>query len=347
MKEQVAIEAVVANVVLAVGKLAVGAITHATSVFADGIHSTVDVISSAVSLIGIKAANKPSDKKHPYGHYKFEVLSGLIITTILFLTGLWILYDAYKSFIHPTNMKYEVVAIITMLVSALINAIVAARKISVGKKENSISLISDGVHSKLDVYSSLAILVGLILNIFWPYFNALFTALIGIYILKESIELGKEATDSLLDASAGEEVENKIKEIVKRHNIELADLKTQKKGSSITANLLIKLPKNLKVEDATRISKELREDLEKNINNLSYIAIQVEDSISTNYYCKKSLGLTNAYEWKGNGQGNAQRGIPPKYCVCPNCGYKVEHTPGVPCSSLTCPNCGTHLKREV
>ena len=84
MKEKVAAISILANVILAGGKLVAGFIAGSGAVFAEGLHSGMDILSSTISFIGIKIAKKPVDKKHPYGHYKFEVLAGLIITIILY-----------------------------------------------------------------------------------------------------------------------------------------------------------------------------------------------------------------------------------------------------------------------
>jgi len=81
------------------------------------------------------------------------------------------------------------------------------------EKRNSISLLSDGIHSRIDVYTSIAVLVGLLVVKFigFEYADPALAFFIGLYIIKEAFFLGKEATDSLLDVSAGEEIENKIK----------------------------------------------------------------------------------------------------------------------------------------
>jgi hypothetical protein len=161
--------------------------------------------------------------------------------------------------------------------------------------------------------------------------------------------LGKEAVDSLLDVSAGPEIEEKIKELAKKENIEINSLKTQKKGSVITANLEISLPNNLKVDQATKISENLRKKLMENIKNLSYVAIQIKShDMETSFY-KPFFGRGFGWQRKGRFKGEieeAQGRGPGGYCVCKKCGYRVEHQPGVPCSSLICPNCKTHLTRE-
>ena len=349
MKEKVAIIAIFANIILAGGKIIVGIIANSSAVLAEGIHSFMDVFSSAISFIGIKISKKPSDKKHPYGHYKFEVFSGLLITFILFGTGAWIIYEAYQKFLDPSSIKIPVLAFGVMIFSAVVNEIMARLKIHFGKKENSISLLSDGVHSRVDVYASLAVFIGLFLTKYWIYADSFLALLIGIYIVKESFSLGREAVDSLLDVSAGEEIEEKIKSISKAQNIEMSSLKTQKKGSAITANLDIKLSSDLSVEEATKISNNLREKLINEIESLQYVVIQIKShEMETRFYKPvfgKGFGWQRRGRFKDEVEEAAGKG-PSGYCVCSKCGYKISHQSGVPCSDLECPKCHIKLTRE-
>jgi cation diffusion facilitator family transporter len=358
MKEKIAKISILANVVLAGGKISAGILSNSASVLAEGIHSLMDVFSSLISFFGIKISKKPADKEHPYGHFKFEVLAGFLITLILFGTGLAIIYEAYQKFKNPSLIKIPILALSVMIFSALINETMSRLKTYFGKKENSVALISDGVHSRVDVFASLAVFAGLILNKYWIYTDSVLAFLIGFYIVKESFSIGKEAIDSLLDVSAPLEVEEKIREIAKSQGIEISDLKTQKKGSVFTANLEINLPKNLDVDTATKISENLRERLIKEIKNLVYVVIQIKShEVETGFYKPVpgtlgfGRGFGRGFGWRRRGrfrgkiEGAQGRG-PGGYCVCPKCGYRVEHQPGVPCSSLICPNCKTHLKRE-
>ena len=349
MKEKIALISILANVILAGGKIVVGFISHSVAILAEGVHSLTDVFSSAIGYVGIKISKKPADQRHPYGHYKFEVLAGFLITLILFGTGAGIIYGAYQKFLTPSLIRMPVLAFLVMIFSALVNEIMSRLKIHFGKKENSIALLSDGFHSRIDVFSSLAVFGGLILTKYWIFSDPLLAILIGIYIIRESFSLGKEAVDSLLDVSAGSEIEEKIKEIGKSQNIKIDNLKTQKKGSVITANLEINLPSNLKVEEATKISESLRENLMKEIENLSYVAIQIKShEMETGFYKPafgRGFGWQRRGRFRGKVEGAGDRG-PGGFCVCPKCGYRVEHQPGIPCSTLTCPNCKIPLRRE-
>ncbi len=349
MKEKIAAISILANAILAVGKIFVGFVSKSSSILAEGVHSFMDILSSTIGYIGIKISQKPEDQKHPYGHYKFEVLAGFFITLILFGTGLGIIYEAYQKFLNPSLIKIPFLAFGVMAFSALGNGIMARLKIHFGKKENSMALLSDGFHSRVDVFTSLAVFIGLFLAKYWIYVDSILAFLIGLYIIKESFSLGREALDSLLDVSAGEEIEGKIKKIAKEQNIEIISLKTQKKGSAVTANLEIKLPGNLSVDEATKTSNNLREKLMKEIENLQYVAIQIKShEIETGFY-KPGLGRGFGWQRRGKFKGEVKEAVgrgPGGYCVCPECGYQIEHQRGTPCSSFKCPKCKINLERR-
>jgi len=349
MKEKVAGISILANAVLAGSKITVGIFSNSVAILAAGIDSFMDIFTSIISYAGIKISKKPSDKEHPYGHHKFEVLTGIIITIILSLTGIGIIYKAYQDFINPETIKISYLAFGVMIFSVIVNEIMARLKIHFGKKENSISLLSDGFHSRIDVYTSLAILLGLFLVKYWIYADSLLAMLVGFYIIKGSFSLGKEAMDSLLDVSAGDEIEGKIRSIAQVQNIEISSLKTQKKGSAITANIEIKLPNDLNVERATKISKELRKKLIKEIETLQYVAIQIiSHAVETGFY-KPDFG--KSFGWQRQGKfkkeiNKADSKGPEGDCSCPKCDYKEPHQRGVPCSKLKCPNCNINLERK-
>jgi cation diffusion facilitator family transporter len=354
-KEKVSIISVFANIILALSKITIGLISKSSAVFAQGLDSSIDIISSFLNFFGIRASKKPADKEHPYGHHKFEVLSGLIITIILFFTGLWIIYESYKGFINPRLTEISYLALGVMAFSAVINETMARVKMNYGRKENSISLISDGIHSRLDVISSLVVFAGLFLTPIFAYSDPLLTLLIGLYIIKEAFSLGKEAADSLLDVSAGEKIEQKIRDVSENQKIKLSDLKTQKKGSAITANMVIELPKSLNIEDATKISSNLQKKLIGTISNLQYVAIQISShDIENNYYEPADIipGIKIGHGFGWQRQGKFMEKIPEAKgygpggkCICPKCGNETEHQRGIPCSTLKCPKCKNPMTR--
>jgi len=347
MKEQISILGIIANILLAIGKIITGIFTKSASILADGVNSGTDVFASAINLIGIKVAQKPADIEHPYGHEKAEVISGFIITLIILGSGIFIIYDAITGFLGKQVVTISYIAFIVMAFSVLINFIMSKLKIHYGKKENSVSLLSDGIHSRIDVLVSLGVFIGLFLVKYWIHFDSVIALLIGLYIIKEAFGLGKETTDALLGASSPK-TEEKIKKIIKKEKIELTNLKTQKLGANAFAEITIKLPSKLKVNEASALTKKLENKLISQIQELHYTSIQIKSHDIERGYFKPSLGKGFGWQRKARFKDTIKgaRGAGPGgFCVCRNCGYKIEHKRGTPCSTLKCPKCRSIMTR--
>lgn len=356
MKKKIAILSILANAFLSGGKIWAGFMFHSSAVLAEGFHSLTDIFSSFIGYFGIKFSEKPFDKKHPYGHYKFEVLSGGIITLILFSTGAGVIYESYQSFLKPGQIEANYVVYSIMALSVVINYLTSKIKIYYGKKENSLTLLSDGSHDRADVLASLAVLLGLFFTRYFIYTDAILAFLVGLYIVKESFSLGKEAVDSLLDASAGDEVEGAIKIIAKEQEVLVSELKTQKRGSAVTANIEIALSDKLSVGEATKISDDLRQKLLEKVENLKYVTISLKShDLETSYFRPANLfsnfEFGSGFGWQQKGRfksdlKNAEGHGPGGMCICPQCGYTQNHEKGQPCSNLQCPQCKINLERK-
>ena len=358
--ERVSVIAVGANLFLFLIKLFAGLISGSYAVLADAVNSGSDIFASGINYIGIKISKKPSDKNHPYGHQKYEVLVGLVVTLVIFGSAIYIIYNSVTGLFNPSPIEMSVLAITIMIISSLTNEVMARLKIKTGKKENSIALVADGVHSRIDVLSSAAVVVGLAVSKYWIYADSVVALGVGLWILKESFSLGKEATDNLTDVSAGEEKEESIKKVVKEEGIEIADLKTQKRGNIFSANLTVSLPSNLKVEEATSMTEKLRQRLLNEISDLGYVVISIEGSNkSTSYYRGFSWG-GGGYAWRSSMRSKDQKHphsaihhtgnhprTNPGSCICPKCGHKEGHERGVPCATIRCPKCNIPLTREL
>ncbi|MBR9691228.1 cation transporter [Candidatus Woesearchaeota archaeon] len=342
-KENVSIIAVFANIVLALSKIIIGLASKSSAVIAEGVHSGMDIISSAISFAGIKAAKKPVDEKHPYGHYKFEVVAGLVITIILFGTALWIIYEAATSFFAVKELLITPLTLGVMAFSAIVNEVMARIKLKAGKENESMALIADGQHSRVDVLASIGVFIGLLLTRYWIHLDAVIALLLGVYILIESISLGKKTTDSLLDVSAGEEIENQIKDILKKENIKLSSLKTQKLGPAVFAELKIMLDPKLKVEQASSITKTLQEKIQQEISAVEYVVIQIESHGAIREEAYKGV-FGRRIGWRGR-MGGISLG-PGGECFCTKCGAAIPHKAGVPCYKMKCPECGRFMTRK-
>jgi len=273
--QSVSIISTFCNLGLGISKLIFGFLIGSVALIADGIHSGLDVFSSFITFLGLKTARKPVDREHPYGHYRAESLAGLLVAILLAVSGIWILYEAVERFFGGGVVRLSLGAILVVIISIAVTEFLARLKFYYGRKHKTLSLVADAEHSRADALSSIGVLGGLFLIRYFSLADAIAAFGIGGYILFEAFKIGKEITDSLLDV-ANKDVEERIKKICQAHNIEISDLKTRKIGAFNSADLKIKLPPRLKVEDVQKITDTLEERLLKNIPELKQIVISIE-----------------------------------------------------------------------
>ncbi len=273
--QSVSIVSTFVNLGLGISKLIFGFLTGSVALIADGVHSSLDVFSSFVTFLGLKTARKPVDEKHPYGHWKAESLAGFLVAILLAVSGIWILYEAITGFFGEKIVKFSVWAIVVVVISILITEVLARLKFHYGKKHQSLALVADAEHSRADALSSIGVLAGLSLVKYFSSADAIIALFIGVYILYEAFQVGREITDSLLDVS-NKDVEERIKKICSSHKMEISQLRTRKIGAANFAEIKIKVPPKLKVGDVQKIINTLEERLLKNIPELKQIVISIE-----------------------------------------------------------------------
>ncbi len=272
----VSLVSVLTNIGLSVSQITAGIVFSSVSLVADGIHSGMDIFSSFVTYLGTKIATKKKDENHPYGYYKSENLAGLVVTFLLFFSGLVILHEAYKVFTSESSLiEVSPIAITVAIFSILFTEGLARFKFYFGEKNRSLALIADAEHSRADALSSVGVLVGLFASNYFPLADGFIAAGIGIYILHEAYELGKEVTDSLLDV-ANKDLEKKIEDIANNQNIDISKMRTRKIGSYNSAEIKIKLAPKLKMEEVEGIINNFEDKLKSSIDELQYTSIEVE-----------------------------------------------------------------------
>ena len=275
-KESVSILSTLANLVLGLLKIGLGLAAKSSALTAEGLHSTTDVVSSAITFVGIKIAKREPTKEHPYGWGRAEVLAGFVVTAFVALASLGIIREAVTSIFsgeHEASITF--LPLLVMTISVAVNEVMARLKIKVGQKEESLALIADGKHSRVDVLSSAGVLVGLGLARFFPIADSLTALFVGIYVLYETVILGKEITENLLDV-ADAEVEEEIRKIVREQQVDLITLKTRKIGARTSAELEISLPTETKISRADDLVSELQKALIAKIPRLEYVVVQIK-----------------------------------------------------------------------
>lgn len=138
-------------------------VTQSVAILTDALESTVNVIAGFIGLYSLYIASKPRDENHPYGHGKAEFLSAAVEGTLIIVAGLVIVYESILHFIYPKELQQLDRGIILVAITAIVNFVVGFISIRNGKKNNSLALIASGKHLQSDTYSTLGIILGLVL----------------------------------------------------------------------------------------------------------------------------------------------------------------------------------------
>lgn len=275
-KKQVSILSTFVNILLTLAKVGIGLLSRSNSIIASGVDSLSDILSSFLVFLGLRLSEKPPSKRFPYGLYRTETISSLLVFLIVLLSSAVVIYEAISNLLSQNfDLQTTPVALWVMVFSSIISAVMAYLKVKIGKSEKSISLITDGKHSQIDVLSSMGVFIGLIFAKQIPALDSIVALIFGFYIVISLIPLGKEVVEGVLDV-ADLEVENKVRKICKDQQVELAEIKSRKVGARIFVELTIILPSEVKVGKADQIISELQELLIDQIDTIENVVIQVK-----------------------------------------------------------------------
>ena len=267
-----------ANFIVALLKIVVGIAIRSTSMTADGFHSIADTTSNILGIIGIILASKPTDKEHPYGHSKFEVISGLFIgAMLLFLAGK-IIVDALESFRNPVVPAITIESLIALFITLFINIFVSNYEYKMGKRLNSYILISDSLHTKSDIFVSIGVLVTLLgVKFGLPIIiDPIVSLVVAGFILYASYEIFKSTINVLVDKAIIDDkdvisVLYTFKEIKTYHNI-----RSRGSENNIYIDMHIMVDTNMTVENAHKLSHDIEDKIRKIVNENAQVIIHIE-----------------------------------------------------------------------
>lgn len=263
---KVAFLSVISNFVLVLLKIIVGVFTGSVAVLSEGIHSSLDLAASLIAFFSVRISNKPADKIHRYGHGKVENISGTIETLLIFVAGIWIIYECVHKLINPEPIKLPFLGILVMLFGALVNFIVSKIISRTAKKTKSMAMKSNALHLLTDVYTSLGVAVSLFLvNITgWHFLDPIIGIVLAIYIIIEAYKLLKESFPPLLDASLSESEEEIILKTInsyKKEFIEYHDFRTRRSGPSEWIDFHLVVPSYYSINKAHDLCDRIEQDI--------------------------------------------------------------------------------------
>ncbi len=193
-----------ANIFVAVVKIIIGNMIQSASMMADGYHSLTDGVSNVVGIIGISLAAQPVDEKHPYGHRKYEGITGLFIGGMLLAIVANIVREAIPKLMAPVVPQVSAESLVALVVTVVVNIAVCWYEYRAGKRLNSYILISDSLHTRSDIYVSVGVLFTLVAIKLGapPVIDPITSLVVAAFIVKAAIEIIQSTSAILLDSNA-------------------------------------------------------------------------------------------------------------------------------------------------
>jgi cation diffusion facilitator family transporter len=258
------------NAFLVVAKLVIGILIGSVSVISEAIHSAVDLLAAVIAWFAVRVSGQPADKEHPYGHGKYENLSGAVEAALIFVAALWIVWEAVAKLRHGGGeISSPGWGAGVMAVSATVNLFVSRNLMKVGKKTDSLALIADAMHLRTDVWTSVGVLGGLAIiwvgkwivpgvNLAWV--DPVAAIAVALLITHAAWELTRHATGGLLDEALPEEDIAYIHETARTSFPirSLHDLRTRKSGPERFIDAHVAVPYELNVLEGHDKGKEFK-----------------------------------------------------------------------------------------
>ena len=272
---------IIGNILLSVMKLIAGFIAHSNAMISDAIHSASDVFSTFVVIIGIKLASKKADKEHPYGHERLECVAAIVLSMVLFITGLGIGATALKNI---TSGDYNNIAVpgILALVAAIVSIVSKEAMYWYtrynAKRIDSSALMADAWHHRSDAFSSIGALIGIAgARLGFPIMDSIASLIIFVFIIKAAYDIFKDAIDKMVDHACDDDTVNQIRECVMKHEdvLGIDMLQTRIFGNKIYVDLEIATDGSYTLSKAHTIAESVHDDIEKNFPKVKHIMVHV------------------------------------------------------------------------
>jgi len=266
------------NWLVAAAKIVYGLITRCSSMTADGFHSLADGTSNVIGLVGIHLAGQPTDEDHPYGHKKYETLFSLIIAALLFLVAFNLGKEGLSRLHHPAMPMIDIASFAIMLLTLSVNIAVMAYEQRRGKSLKSDILISDALHTRADILTSLSVIAALIfMKMGFAILDPVVTILISLFIAYAGFSILKESSNVLVDSAAIlntkriEDIVFDIKGVKNCHKI-----RTRGRPDDIYVDLHVQVSGQMHVDNAHKISYAIEDAIKKGIPEVTDVVVHIE-----------------------------------------------------------------------
>jgi len=281
---------VASNTFLVAAKLVVGLATGSISVLSEAAHSGIDLLAALFAWGSVCVSSKPPDEGHPFGHGKFESVSGAVEAVLIFVVAVFIFVESARELIRGPGIRSADVGIVVMACSVVVNIFVSRLLFRVARQTDSIALEADAQHLAADVYTSVGVFVGLIvvkvtgLRVLDP----IVAIFVGALIVRTAYKLTAKTLKELLDARLPEQEKRQVELIISEHYRDFVGfhrLRSRKSGSTRHIDLHLVVCRDESVDVAHELCDHLELDVRSALPSVC-LTIHVEPCMIESDRCK-------------------------------------------------------------
>jgi cation diffusion facilitator family transporter len=251
-------------------------LTGSVGLLSDAAESLVNLVAAVIALIALHVAARPADENHNFGHGKAEYFSAGIEGLMIFVAAGVILFSSVERFLHPVALESVGLGLVISTVATAVNLAVGLLLIRAGTAHRSVTLSADGKHLLTDVWTSVGVIVGVLLVGLtgWQRLDPIVAALVGVNILVTGFRLVSQSVTSLLDAAMPAEDLARVTEVLnlkRTTEVDFADVRTRESGRHRFVSLTVLVPGAWTVEQGHDVTVDLEAAI---ANDLPDTAVQ-------------------------------------------------------------------------
>ena len=245
-------------------------LTGSVGLLSDAAESLVNLVAAVVALIALHVAARPADEKHNFGHGKAEYFSAGVEGLMIFVAAGFILVSSVQRFLHPTELESIGLGLAISTVASVVNGAVGVLLLRVGAAHRSVTLTADGKHLLTDVWTSVGVIVGVLLVGLtgWQRLDPIVAAIVGVNILVTGFRLVSQSVTSLLGAAmpAGDLAQvNAVLDDMRTAEIDFTGVRTRESGRHRFVSLTVLVPANWTVEQGHTLADNVEVAIAKNL----------------------------------------------------------------------------------
>ena len=241
--------------------------TGSIGLLSDALESVINLVAALIALLLIKIAAQPPDDDHAFGHDKAEYFSSGIEGVLIFFAAFGIFYSAVPRLFAPQSLEHIGIGLSITLVATLINLIVGLILIRAGRQHHSIVLEADGRHLLTDVWTSVGVVLGIVIVGLtgWFVLDPIIALLVALNILWTGFQLIRRSALGLMDTAVSPETQGKIEEIldgyIKEKKIDYHALRTRQSGARKFISVHILVPDDWTVQKGHDLTEEIEDEI--------------------------------------------------------------------------------------